>query len=327
MDFIDICNILNNFGAILYHDNAIYNKIVFVQLKRTFRVKPKEKGTRLLAFLRDNFPNALSVKALKRSIESKQCKINGRVETFSTYILKEGDVIDIEGGDASIKVRSILLWEDEDIAAFDKPPGIVCEPKNFPGKLIHRLDKETSGVVLVAKNTPIFEQMVKLFKKKEIAKEYLAVVDGVVKEKTKTINSKLAQRHHFQGQTLYGSSSTGEEAITTWEKVAQGTRSSLLLCRPLTGRTHQLRVHLKEAGHPILGDYQYARVFHAPCEAKRHLLHAYKIGFSHPKTGERVEIIAPLPLDFQEALDLLGMAHAAETFHKEKEHYRRNPRH
>lgn len=296
-------------------------------MKKIFRVKPKEKGRRLLAFLRENCPDSPSVKALKRSVESKRCKINGKVETFSTYILKEGDVIDIEWGDTVTKFRPILLWEDEDLAAFDKPPGIVSDPKNFRGKLIHRLDKETSGVILVAKNSPMFEQMVKLFKKKEIEKEYLAIVDGVVKEKAKTISSKLAPRHHFQGQTLYGSSSKGQEATTRWERVAQGTRSSLLLCHPLTGRTHQLRVHLKEAGHPILGDYQYARVFHAPCEAKRHLLHAYKIGFSHPKTGERVEIIAPLPLDFQEALELLGMTHATELFHKEKEQHRRNPRH
>ncbi|HNA62140.1 MAG TPA: pseudouridine synthase, partial [Rhabdochlamydiaceae bacterium] len=161
-------------------------------MKKIFRVKPKEKGRRLLAFLRENCPDSPSVKALKRSVESKRCKINGKVETFSTYILKEGDVIDIEWGDTVTKFRPILLWEDEDLAAFDKPPGIVSDPKNFRGKLIHRLDKETSGVILVAKNSPMFEQMVKLFKKKEIEKEYLAIVDGVVKEKAKTISSKLA---------------------------------------------------------------------------------------------------------------------------------------
>ena len=169
--------------------------------------------------------------------------------------------------------------------------------------------------------------MVELFKRKEVEKEYLAVVDGVIKEEAHTIRSKLAPRHYFQGQTLYGSSSKGQEAITKWEKIDQGTRSSFLICHPLTGRTHQIRVHLKEAGHPILGDYQYARVFHAPYPAKRHLLHAYKVGFIHPKTGERVEIVAPLPLDFQEALNTLGMAHTTESFYKEKEQNRRNPRH
>lgn len=297
-------------------------------MKRTFKVSPREKGQRLLAFLREKCPDAPSVKALKRSIEGKLCRINGKIETFSTHILKAGDTVEIEiDREAKVRFKPLLLWEDDVLAAFDKPAGVVCEAKEFPGKLVHRLDKETSGVVLVAKNEKILQQMIELFRAKKVQKEYVAVVDGLVRDKKKTITSKLAPRHHFQGQTLYGSSPAGQEAITEWELIGVGTKSSLLLCKPITGRTHQLRVHLKEAGHPIVGDYQYTKVFQCPCAAKRHLLHAYKIRFPHPVTHQEVEIIAQLPIDFIEALESIGMAHLLQLFHTEKQQDRRNPRH
>ncbi|HEX2580005.1 MAG TPA: RluA family pseudouridine synthase [Rhabdochlamydiaceae bacterium] len=282
-------------------------------MRKTFKVSPREKGQRLLAFLREKCPNAPSVKALKRSIEGKLCRINGKIETFSTHILKTGDTVEIEIDlEGPVRFKPLLLWEDDVLAAYDKPAGVVCEPKVFPGRLIHRLDKETSGALLVAKNGKVLEQMIELFREKKVRKEYLAIVDGLVRDKTKTIISKLAQVHHFQGQTVYGSKSSGREAITEWELIGVGTKCSLLLCKPITGRTHQLRVHLKEAGHPIVGDYQYARVFQCPCKAKRHLLHAYKIRFPHPITQREVEVIAPVPLDFIEALEVVGMAHLLE---------------
>lgn len=291
-------------------------------MKKHFKV---EKGQRLLAFLREEWPDAPSVKALKRSIESKHCKINGRVETFSTHILKPGDMVEIELAETVVK-KPLLLWEDPFLAAYDKPAGVVCEAKSFPGKLIHRLDKETSGIVLVAKNEKILQQMIELFRQKKIQKEYLALVDGLVRDKHKTIQTKIGPKHHFQGQTLYGSGPSGPEAITEWELMGTGAKSSLLLCRPITGRTHQLRVHLKEAGHPIVGDYLYAKRFQCPYEAKRHLLHAYKIAFPHPVTGETIELIAQLPDDFAEGLEAVGMAHFLELFHTKKKQDRRNPR-
>jgi 23S rRNA pseudouridine955/2504/2580 synthase len=311
----------------LTRSNVKFFTIPEYAMQRQFKVSSREKGQRLLAFLREKCPDAPSVKALKRSIESKNCTINGRIETFSTHILKEGDVVEIEiEREAPGVYKPLLLWEDEVLAAYDKPAGVVCEPKAFPGKLVHRLDKETSGVVLVAKNEKTLQQMIEIFKQKKVQKEYLAVVDGLVRDKKKTITSKLAPRHHYQGQTLYGSSPAGQEAITEWELMGVGTKSSLLLCKPITGRTHQLRVHLKEAGHPIVGDYQYTKSFQCPYAAKRHLLHAYKIVFSHPSTHEKLEVIAQVPIDFIEALEAVGMAHLLQLFHTEKQQDRRNPR-
>jgi 23S rRNA-/tRNA-specific pseudouridylate synthase len=296
-------------------------------MKRHFKVTSREKGQRLLAFLREKCPDAPSVKALKRSVESKHCKINGHVETFSTHILKEGDTIEFEFGEAPEVYKPLMIWEDDVLAAYDKPAGVVCEPKAFPGKLVHRLDKETSGIVLIAKNEKILQQMIELFKEKKVKKEYLALVDGLVRDKTKTITSKLGPRHHFQGQTLYGSSPIGQEAITEWELIGTGIKSSLLKCRPITGRTHQLRVHLREAGHPVVGDYLYTKIFQCPCEAKRHLLHAYKITFPHPVTQQQIEVISQVPRDFIEALEVVGMAHLLELFRTEKKQDGRTPRH
>lgn len=273
-----------------------------------FKVAPHEKGERLLSFLRTYLAkDGLSVKALKRSIDQKRCKVNGRVETFSTHPLAAGDTVEIVIFQEEAKrLLPLLLWEDEVLTAYDKPAGVVSEQKKFPGQLVHRLDKETSGVLLVAKNSPILEKMIGLFKNRQVRKEYLAIVDGLVYEKEKTIISKLAPRHRFQGQVIYASNSFGKKAITYWELQGRGEKTSLLLCKPVTGRTHQLRVHLKEAGHPILGDYHYAKTFHSPLEVRRHMLHALRIAFPHPLTGENVEITAPPPPDFIATLNQVG---------------------
>ncbi len=268
------------------------------------KVTAKEKGMTLLSFLRNHYPDAPSVKAIKRAIEGKRCTINGRVETFSTHKLSAGDEVSIEIQEKT-KLELHLIWEDASLIAYDKPAGIVSEPKNFKGCLVHRLDKETSGVILAAKSKPILDQMVELFRQKQVHKTYLAIVDGIVKEKKGTIISHLAPKHRFQGQTLYGSSSKGQLAETRWVKVGQGPKATLLECYPITGRTHQLRVHLKEAGHPIVGDYQYAKQFKCGYRAHRHLLHAQEISFPHPVTKEPITLKAPMPADFSEALKAL----------------------
>lgn len=270
-----------------------------------FKVSAKEKGMTLLAFLREHCIDAPSVKAIKRAIESKKCTINGRVETFSTHKLKIGDQISIELEAAPVTLKPELIWEDDALMAFNKPAGVVSEPKNFKGYLVHRLDKETSGIILVAKSKPVLEKMIELFRQKLVAKTYLALVDGVVKKDQGTIISHLTPKHRFQGQTLYGSGPKGELAETRWRKMKVGVAATLLECYPVTGRTHQIRVHMKESGHPILGDYQYAKQFKCPYRASRHLLHASEISFPHPITHETINLKAPLPDDFSQAIKTL----------------------
>jgi 23S rRNA-/tRNA-specific pseudouridylate synthase len=273
-----------------------------------FKVTAKEKGMTLLAFLRKHCSSAPSVKALKRAIDGKKCTINGHVETFSTHQLSTGDEVAIELEEQK-KLKPQIVWEDEFLIAFDKPAGVVSDPKNFPKHLVHRLDKETSGILLVAKSKAVLDQMIELFRQKKVHKTYLALVDGVVKEKKKVLISRLVPKHRFHGQTIYGSTSSsgGELAETHWIKVAQGSQATLLECHPITGRTHQLRVHLKEAGHPILGDYQYAKHFKCGYPARRHLLHALEIAFPHPITHELLILKAPLPPDFLQALQTLSI--------------------
>lgn len=270
-----------------------------------FKVSIQKKGMTLLAFLREEYPDRPSVKALKRAIEAKKCTVNGRVETFSTHELKAGDEISLELQEIKKAPKPLVLWEDESLIVFDKPPGVVCDPKNFKGHLVHRLDKETSGVLLVAKSKAVLEAMIELFRSKKVLKTYLALVDGTVKQKQGTIISRLGPKHRFQGQTLYGSGSKGQRAETEWIKVAEGPKATLLECHPITGRTHQLRVHLKEAGHPIIGDYLYAKQFKCGYRAHRHLLHALEISFPHPVSKKQVTFKAPLPDDFLEALKKL----------------------
>src|SRR5689334_23064616 len=114
-----------------------------------FKVGAEEKGMTLLTFLKEKCSEAPSVKALKRAIDGKRCTINGRIETFSTHKLREGDLITLELGEAQAALKPVVLWEDEWLRAFDKPAGVVSDPKHFKGHLVHRLDKETSGVLLV----------------------------------------------------------------------------------------------------------------------------------------------------------------------------------
>ncbi len=289
------------------------------RLSFRFQVSSREAGMRLLAFLRKHCSDQSSVKGLKRAVESKGCKINGRVETFSTRVLAAGDVVQLEIAPKEKRAHLEFLYEDKDLIICNKPVGVVCEQKNFPAKLVHRLDKETSGVLILAKREEVYKKMVTLFSEKKVKKQYLALVDGEVGKKEGKIENRLAKQHAYQGQTIYGSAKQGESAITLWKCLGKGKHVSLLLCEPITGRTHQLRVHFKEMGHPILGDYQYGKIFKSQLHPKRHLLHALKISFPHPQTHKPVEVVAPLAEDFLKALEAVSMAHLAKLFDQKKQ--------
>jgi 23S rRNA pseudouridine955/2504/2580 synthase/23S rRNA pseudouridine1911/1915/1917 synthase len=283
-----------------------------------FTVLSSEQGMRLLQFLRDHLSSYSSVKGLKRAIEKRGCKINGRIETFSTAILKKGDVVELSlKEEKQLPFGLLVLYEDEDLLICNKPAGLVSDNKAFNDRmpaykgsllLAHRLDKETSGAIILAKSEQMKKALTQLFAKREVEKTYLAIVDGVVLKQSGDIDTFLAPKQSYEGQTIYGSAGKGDRAITHWECLKRGLNSSLILCKPVTGRTHQLRVHLKEIGHPILGDSQYSRSFSCPFHAQRHLLHAHTVAFIHPLNQEKITATAPIPDDFieaQEALELL----------------------
>jgi len=282
-----------------------------------WRVKSKEAGIRLLQFLREHCAEAPSVKAIKRAIEFKRCTVNGQIVTFSSRVLKENDLVVLSKGAFQEKEKETakILFEDKDLLILNKPPDVVSDIRSlcalFPHHkslhLVHRLDKETSGALLLAKTEKMKEEMIDLFKKREIHKVYLALVDGVVSKEEGKIDNYLGVKHAYQGQTIYGSvdPKKGKRAITLWKCLKRGKNVSLLLCDLHTGRTHQLRAHLSGMGHPILGDVQYGKRFRSELKPERHLLHAYEISFSHPRTGEKIHIKAPIPSDFKKILEKL----------------------
>ncbi len=261
-----------------------------------------EEGKSLLSFLKNRYGSLGSVRSLKRAIEGKRCTVNKRVELFSTHPLSKGDSVELSWGSLGgvSEKKPLLLWREGDLSAYAKPSGVPSLSAHFSGqRLVHRLDKETSGIMLVAHSDQMRLSMIALFRSHQIEKEYLALVDGLVEQEGGSIISQIAPIHFYQGQTIYGSRRVGRRAITEWRMVGHGDRVSLIRASPITGRTHQLRVHFKEMGHPILGDYQYGKRFlFSSIPISRHLLHAYKISFIHPQTKKKVIAIAPIPEDF-----------------------------
>jgi 23S rRNA pseudouridine955/2504/2580 synthase/23S rRNA pseudouridine1911/1915/1917 synthase len=278
-----------------------------------WRVTKKEAGMRLLAFLREKCPEAPSVKALKRAIDSKRCLVNQQIETFSSSTLEENDIVSlsIDAFETKKSAKISIIHEDDDLLVINKPAGIVSDSRSLHLKatLVHRLDKETSGVLVLAKNSHAKEKLVEAFKKRGVTKLYLAIVDGVIAKDEGKIENYLGKKQSYQGQTIYGSvpEKKGLQAITFWKCLQRGKTASFVSCEPITGRTHQLRVHLSEIGHPILGDAQYGKRFRCPFKPCRNLLHAYQIAFNHPTTGRPLKIIAPIPADFKHALTELQL--------------------
>jgi len=265
----------------------------------TWSVTPKEDGLRLIYFLQSKSKTRYSARFWKRAVEKNLCKVNGKRERFGSKVLKEKDRVELEKNWAERmgEVPSLsctILYEDEHLVIVDKPSGIVSDEDHFPSLfLTHRLDKETSGVFILAKNQVAKEAIMKLFKERAISKSYLALVEGSPKKDSGTIKSHLSRKSIYQGGTLWGSSPIGLEAITEWECLQRNPETSLILCKPKTGRMHQIRVHLKEMGCPILGDYQYNPS--SKLSASRLHLHAWKIEFMHPFYSQPVSIEAPIP--------------------------------
>lgn len=268
---------------------------------------------RLIAFLQEKVPTC-SGKQLKRALEANFCRVNGHIERFASSRLEKGDRVELASLPPKSEKKSLslsVLFEDEFFKIVDKPAGWICHdeqarrtfgPKHF---LVHRLDKDTTGLLLIAKDVVSRDRLMELFEKREIHKQYLALVDGIISQEKGVRESCFVKKGSFEGQTIWGSGSRGSTAITHWKKLATGAGATLVQCEPYTGRTHQIRVHLAEMGHPILIDRQYAKSFRCSLFVQRTLLHAKQLDFVHPFTQVPLSINAPLPSDFQQALKQL----------------------
>ena len=274
---------------------------------------------RLIDFLKTRAVDCSSMKAIRRALDVNACRVNGKVERFASKGLVSGDRVSFRAPVIEKKEPKpfLVLFEDDYLKVIDKPAGWVCEdaalrkalgPRHW---LIHRLDKDTSGLLLVAKTPEVKELFISLFEEKAVFKLYLALADGVCKQSKIEKESWLVRKKTFAGQTIWGSLPAGKKsrsalyASTQIETVASGLQATLFACQPITGRTHQIRVHLAELGHPILLDRQYAERFRSPHTFARPLLHAFRLSFVHPVTQKKIDLCAPLPGDMRSAIGLV----------------------
>lgn len=286
-------------------------------------VLAEESGIKLQAFLKSKL-GAISARQIKQTVDAGNCQVNGKVERFSSHLVGTGDRIVFFKPKLAITSshsKSIpfdsparILYTDNELVIYDKPAGFSSEDPRLlffiqlisspTALLVHRLDRDTTGVLIFARDKAIAEAMFAIFKQRQIKKTYLAIVDGVVKPAQGIVDNFLGKISIYQGQTLYGAMSKekgGLWARTVWKRKKIGQEASLIVCHPETGRTHQLRVHLSSLGHPILGDHQYGRSFTCTFRPQRMLLHAYEIAFENPVTKQPVIVVAKLPADFMEA--------------------------
>jgi 23S rRNA pseudouridine955/2504/2580 synthase/23S rRNA pseudouridine1911/1915/1917 synthase len=275
-----------------------------------WEVTPQESGQKLVAYLRSKLSADYSLRRIKEAIEQNACTINGRIERFASTVVAKGDKIAFTLVNKQDVASAVIIYQDNYLLACNKPAGVSSEdPLLKPSPeliLLHRLDKDTTGVLLWAKNSLIAEKMLLLFKERLVKKSYLAIVDGVPKQKVGRIENQLGKVCQYQGQSLWGPVKKGLTAITDWRTVKEFRSAALLACSPQTGRTHQLRVHLSGIGHPILGDKQYSKNPKSSFRPSRCLLHAARVEFIHPATGTPLTIEAELPADFKLALETIG---------------------
>jgi RluA family pseudouridine synthase len=284
-------------------------------------VTSQESGSKLISFLTARLEEKYSARFLKRLIEQNNCEINGRTQRFASSPLKRGDHVSLRIEQASYSSpytveEKRIIYEDDVLLVYNKPAGInsdergilrVLKARTPSLQLVHRLDRDTTGVLILAKQPAAFENLVKQFKQFQVRKRYQTIVDGIVDSPKGIIENYLGKKKAYAGQTLWGvvSSSRGLYACTEWRRVKKGRMASLLECSPKTGRTHQIRVHMAQMGHPILGDFQYGKHFQCPYRPFRYLLHAVDIHFLHPVTGAPLCLTSPLPDDFKMALQKL----------------------
>jgi 23S rRNA pseudouridine1911/1915/1917 synthase len=299
--------------------------------EHNFIVSSEESGIRLDILLSNFSKNnrlGLSRVFVQGLIIGGLVRVKDEVVIKPHYKVKSGEEISFNFTDKvkdTLKAEDIKLdvvYEDEDLAVINKPTGMVVHPapgnyehtlvnalKNIfkslsdinperPG-IVHRLDKETSGLLVIAKNNQSHLDLARQFAEHSIKKEYLAIVKGRVEFDENVIEAPIARHATRRKNMAVDFSDKAKSAKTHYRTLKRSNDFSLLELKPFTGRTHQLRVHLDFIGHPILGDKKYGK----GNEFSRLALHAKTLGFTHPRTGKAMEFEAPIPKEFNDFLN------------------------
>ena len=269
---------------------------------------------------------------LQKLIEEGKVKVNGKIEKNS-YIVKIGDKILIEEEEPEeieLKPQEIpldIIYEDNDIIVINKSKGLVVHPGNgnpdhtlvnavmakckgslsgIGGKIrpgiVHRLDKDTSGLIVVAKNDKAHIGLSEQLKKKEMKKTYIALVRGNIQENEATIQMPIGRS--TKDRKKMAVTKKGKKAITHFKVLKRYGKYTLVEVKIETGRTHQIRVHMAEIGHPVVGDMVYSNGKNE-FGVEGQMLHAKQLIFQHPITQEKITLTAPLPEYFEKVLEQL----------------------
>lgn len=295
-------------------------------------VNVNEEKIRLDAYLA-SVKKELSRTMIKKLIEDGNILVNGKKQKNS-YKVQNNDKISItlpEAKEINLKAQDIpidIVYEDNDIIVVNKPKGMVVHPAigNKDGTLVnaimnickdslsgiggeirpgivHRLDKDTSGLLIVAKNDESHIKMSNQIKNREVTKIYIALVRGVINENEATIKMPIGRS--TKDRKKMAVSKNGKDAITHFTVLKRYQKYTLLQIKIDTGRTHQIRVHMAEIGHPVIGDYVYSNGKNE-FGVEGQMLHSQKLKFKHPISGMEMSLEAELPQYFKEIIEKLN---------------------
>lgn len=298
---------------------------------KQYRVEENDKGKRIDTYISQK-EKGLSRTAIQRLIDEENILVNG-AKTKPSYKIIKNDSIEIQETrpkEIELKAQEIpieIVYEDKDIIVVNKPKGLVVHPAvgNPDGTLVnaimsvcketlsgiggeirpgivHRLDKDTSGLLIVAKNDMSHINLSEQIKEHKIKKTYIALVRGIVKENEATINMPIGRSPKDRKKMAVVKN--GKEAITHFKVLKRYEKYSLLEINIETGRTHQIRVHLSQIGYPIVGDYTYSNGKNE-FGIEGQMLHAKRLEFKHPKTNKQMDLTANYPEYFKSIIEKL----------------------
>lgn len=304
---------------------------------KTITVQPSEAGQRLDIFLTER--THITRSQIQKFIGNGDALVNGKISDRN-YRVREGDIVGLripEKETASLLPELIpiqILYKDDHIVVVDKPAGMVVYPAAghahgtlmnalayHCGKLasvggplrpgvVHRLDKDTSGVMVVALDDDAYYNLVGQFRERSINRRYIALVHGDIKEDSGEIARPIG-RSESDRKKMSIEVRRGKEAVTKWKVIKRFGIATLTEAKLGTGRTHQIRVHFASIGHPVLGDSVYGRKTVLEMKGEktrvpRQMLHAEMLGITHSVTGKYMEFASPLPEDMENMLFLLS---------------------